>query len=209
MLRLHDCAASANGYKVRLLLAQLRRPYELVEVDIFRGESRTPAFLEGNPSGQIPVLQLEGGQWLPESNAILFYLAQGTVLLSDDPAIRARTLGWMFFEQNAVEPKLGSARFWILSGRDKGREAALAYLKEAGKGALETMERHLQRYSFFVEEHYSVADIALYAYSHLAPEAGVSLGPFPAVRAWIARVEAQPDFFPGPAPYPANARVDL
>jgi glutathione S-transferase len=207
MLRLHDCSASANGYKVRLLLAQLKRPYELVEVDIFRGESRTKAYLEGNPSGQVPVLELPGGQWLPESNAILAYLAEGTVLLSEDRAIRARQLGWMFFEQNAVEPKLGSARYWRLSGRDRGREAALAYLQEAGRAALEVMERHLERYSFFVEEHYSVADIALYAYSHLAPEAGVSLEPFPAVRAWIDRVERQPDWFPGPAPYPASARV--
>jgi len=207
MLRLHDYGPSANGYKVRLLLAQLRREYRLHEVDIFRGESRTPAFLEGNPSGQIPVLELPGGQWLPESNAILLYLAEGTPLLGDDRAIRARTAGWMFFEQNAVEPKLGSARFWKLSGRDRGREEALAYLQEAGRGALEVMERHLERYSFFVEEHYSIADIALYAYSHLAPEAGVSLEPFPAVRAWISRVEAQPDWFPGPAPYPANARV--
>jgi len=207
MLRLHDVAASSNGYKVRLLLAQLRRPYELVEVDIFRGGSRTPAFLEGNPSGQVPVLQLESGQWLPESNAILAYLAEGTVLLSQDAALRARTLGWMFFEQNAVEPKLGSARYWKLSGRDRGREQALAYLQEAGRSALEVMERHLSRYSFFVEEHYSIADIALYAYSHLAPEAGVSLEPYPAVRAWISRVQAQPDFIPGPAPYPAWARV--
>ena len=207
MLRLHDDAASSNGYKVRLLLAQLKRPYELVEVDIFRGASRTPAFLEGNPSGQIPVLELESGQWLPESNAILAYLAEGTVLLSQDPALRARTLGWMFFEQNAVEPKLGTARFWMLSGRDRGREQARAYLQEAGRGALEVMERHLSRYSFFVEEHYSIADIALYAYSHLAPEAGVSLEPFPAVRAWIARVQAQPDFIPGPAPFPDHARV--
>jgi glutathione S-transferase len=207
MLRLHDAAASSNGYKVRLLLAQLKREYQLVEVDIFRGGSRTPAFLEGNPSGQIPVLELPSGQWLPESNAILTYLAEGTVLLSQDPVLRARTLGWMFFEQNAVEPKLGSARFWMLSGRDRGREQALAYLQEAGRSALEVMERHLTRYSFFVEEHYSVADIALYAYSHRAPEAGVSLEPFPGVRAWISRVEAQPDFFPGPAPYPDYARV--
>jgi glutathione S-transferase len=207
MLRLHDCDASANGYKVRLLLAQLKREYQLHEVDIFRGESRTPAYLEGNPSGQVPVLELESGQWLPESNAILLYLAAGTPLLSDDPLIRARTAGWMFFEQNAVEPKLGSARYWKLSGRDKGREATFAYLQEAGRAALQTMERHLQRHSYFVEEHYGVADIALYAYSHVAPEAGVSLEPFPAVRAWMARVEAQPHYFPGPAPYPASARV--
>lgn len=207
MLRLYDSEASSNGYKVRLLLAQLRRPYERVELDIFRGASRTPAFLEGNPSGQVPVLELPTGQWLPESNAILAYLAEGTVLLSQDPVLRARTLGWMFFEQNAVEPKLGSARFWRLSGRDRGREQALAYLQEAGRAALEVMERHLSRYSFFVEEHYSIADIALYAYTHLAPEAGVSLETFPAVRAWIDRVQAQPDFFPGPARYPSHARV--
>jgi glutathione S-transferase len=209
MLKLHDYRPSANGYKVRLLLAQLELPYTLLDVDIFKGESRVPEYLKNSPAGQVPVLELEGGEWLAESNAILMYLAEGTRLLPEDSVGRARVLQWLFFEQNAVEPKLGSARFWMLSGRDKGREQALAYLKEAGRGALQVMERHLEERTFFVRERYSVADIGLYAYSHLAPEAGVPLQPFPALRAWMARVESQPGFIPGPAPYPANARVDL
>ena len=208
MLKLHDYRPSANGYKVRLLLAQLEIPYTLLDVDIFKGESKAPEYLKNSPAGQVPVLELESGEWLAESNAILMYLAEGTRLLPEDAVGRARVLQWLFFEQNAVEPKLGSARFWMLSGRDKGREQALAYLKESGRAALQVMERHLEERTFFVRERYSVADIGLYAYSHLAPEADVSLEPFPAVRAWMARVESQPGFIPGPAPYPANARVD-
>ena len=207
MLKLHDYRPSANGYKVRLLLAQLEIPYTLLDVDIFKGESKAPEYLKNSPAGQVPVLELESGEWLAESNAILMYLAEGTRMLPEDAVGRARVLQWLFFEQNAVEPKLGSARFWMLSGRDMGREQALAYLKESGRAALQVMERHLEERTFFVRERYGVADIGLYAYSHLAPEADVSLEPFPAVRAWMARVESQPGFIPGPAPYPANARV--
>ncbi|PTL83788.1 glutathione S-transferase family protein [Vitiosangium sp. GDMCC 1.1324] len=207
MLRLHDYLPSANGYKIRLLLHQLERPYELVPVDIFSGESRTEAFLQKNPDGRIPVLELEPGRFLAESNAILLYLAEGTPFLPDDRYERAQVLQWLFFEQNGVEPNIGSVRFWVLTGRAAGRAEALRLKMEQGHSALAALERHLKTRTFLVNERYTLADIALYAYTHVAPEAGIDLEHYPAVRAWLRRVEAQPRYIEGPAPYTPNAHV--
>jgi glutathione S-transferase len=207
MLRLYDCRCSANGYKVRLLLQQLDRAYELVEVDIFAGESHTPAFLAKNADGRIPLLEVAPGRCLPESNAILCYLAEGTPLHAADPFERAQLLQWLFFEQNRIEPVLGTARYWLLTGRAATRREALSIKQEQGAAALAVMERHLTGRTFLVGERYSIADLALYAYTHLAPEAGVELSPFAAVRAWMDRVRAQPGQVPGVGPYPPHAIV--
>src|SRR5918997_133278 len=174
MMRLHDNLSSGNGYKARLLLAQLGLPYERVEYDIDRGETRTAGFLEKvNANGRVPVLETDAGELLPESGAILFYLAEGTPFLPEGRLERARVLQWMFFEQYSHEPK-----------------------RERGYAALEVMESHLEDHDFFVAGRYSIADIALYAYTHVADEGGFDLDGFPAVRAWIERVRSQPAHIP-------------
>ena len=200
MLRLHDYLPSGNGYKARLVLAQLGRPFELVEYDITRGETRTPAFLSRvSANGRIPVLELEDGRLLPESNAILWYLGDGTGLLSADGFERAETLQWMCFEQYSHEPNIATVRFWLthatidLSG---WRRELLAEKRAMGEAALGVMERHLASRTFFVGERYSIADVALYAYTHVAGEGGFDLAPYAAVRAWLARVAEQPAHVP-------------
>jgi glutathione S-transferase len=207
MLRLHDSACSANGYKVRLLLSQLDRAYDLVEVDIFGGESKTEAYLAMNPDGRIPLLEVGPGRYLPESNAILCYLAEGTPLFPSNPFERALVLQWLFFEQNRIEPVIGTARYWLLTGRASSRREAIAIKQAQGADALGVMERHLRDRTFLVNQRYTVADLALHAYAHLAPEAGVDLQPYPAVRAWMDRVRALPGQIPEVAPYPPHAQV--
>jgi len=193
-MRLYDASVpSGNGYKVRLLLAQLGIPYERVEVDILRGESRTPEFLARNPNGRIPVLELDSGDHLAESNAILCYLADGTRFLPAERLARARVLSWMFFEQYSHEPNIATVRFWLQHlGLDEQRRRELPRKRDAGYAALGVMEGHLARRPFFVAEAYSVADVALYAYTHVAEEGGFDLGKFPAIRAWLDRVREQP-----------------
>ena len=207
MLTLYDHPASANGYKVRLLLAQLELPCALRRVDIFAGESRTPAFRRLNPDGRIPVLQLDDGECIAESNACLVHLAEGTPLSPDTRLGRTRVLQWLFFEQNQVEPNLGTARYWMLTGRDAGRREALALKLEAASNALATLDRYLADHAFLVGDRYSVADLGLFAYTHLSPDAGLSLADRPHVAAWIDRVRGQPRFFAGVEPYPAAARA--
>jgi len=197
MIRLYDYLPSGNGYKVRLLLTQLGVPFERVEMDILKGESRTPAFLAKNGNGRIPVVQLDGGEFLAESNAILFYLADGTAFLPGGRLERARVLQWMCFEQYSHEPNVATARFWITHlGVTDDRRAALAEKQRLGYAALEVMEGHLGARGFFVAERYSIADIALYAYTHVAHEGGFDLARFPAVRAWLGRVRGQPGHIP-------------
>lgn len=197
MLRLYDYADSGNGYKVRLLLAQLDLPYELVELDILKGETRAPAFLARNPNGRIPVLELDDGTFLPESNAILFYLADGTPYLPGDRLGRAQALQWMFFEQYSHEPNIATARYWLRHLElDAGRRAALEQKRTLGYAALGVMETHLAGRDFFVGERYSIADIALYAYTHVADQGGFDLAAYPKVRAWLGRVAAQPGHMP-------------
>ena len=169
MITLYDYLDSGNGYKVRLLLAHLGRPYRHVELDIMRGETRTPEFLAINPNGRIPALRLEDGRHLAESDAILWYLAEGTAYLPADPFQRAQVLQWMFFEQYSHEPYVATPRFILRHlPADSPRRAELPHRQARGREALAVMERHLQERSFFVGESYGIADIALYAYTHVA-----------------------------------------
>lgn len=197
MLRLHDFLESGNGYKVRLLLSQLNIPFERIEYDIMKGATRTEAFLAMNPNGRIPVLELEDGAFLAESNAILFYLAEGTPFLPEDRLERARVMQWMCFEQYSHEPNIATSRFWIMHlDMTDERRAALEQKRTLGYAALDVMERHLEGRDFFVANRYSIADIALYAYTHVAGEGGFDLGPFPLIRAWLDRIGARPGHIP-------------
>jgi glutathione S-transferase len=199
-VRLHDYLPSGNGYKVRLLLTQLGIPFERIEYDITRGETRTPQFLENvNANGRVPVLETEGGAFLPESDAILFYLAEGTPFLPDDRLGKARTLQWMFFEQYTHEPNIAVARAWLHvfdTEMTEERRTALEIKQKLGYAALGVMERHLTSNDYFVGGRYSIADIALYAYTHVADEGGFDLTGFPAVLAWLERVSSQPRYIP-------------
>ena len=199
MIRLHDNLSSGNGYKARLLLAQLGVPFERVEYNIDRAETRTPEFLEKvNPNGRVPVLELEDGRLLPESNAILFYLAEGTPFLPKDRFGRAQVLSWMLFEQYSHEPNVATPRFWITHHVEmtEERRLSLETKRKLGHAALNVMEDHLAANDYFVADRYTVADISLYAYTHVAGEGGFDLGGFPAVRAWLDRVAAQPGYVP-------------
>jgi glutathione S-transferase len=207
MLRLYDFAPSANCLKVRILLAHLGLRYERVPVDLFAGETLTPEYLARNPAGRAPVLELADGESLPESNAILLYLAEGTPYLPSDRLARARVNQWLFFEQNLVEPNLGTAQFWRLTGRAEQRPEVFTQKQDAGRAALEILDRHLTGREFVAVDGYTVADISLYAYVHLAPQAGIDLSAFPVVEAWLGRIESQPGFVNDLAPYPPNAFV--
>ena len=193
MYRLYDFLPSGNGYKVRLLLTQLEILFERVELDILKGETRTPEFLVKNPNGRIPVLEFQPDQFLAESNAILFYLSEGTEYLSCDRLERAQVMQWLFFEQYSHEPNIATSRFWIchLDITDELKKA-LEQKRKLGYAALEVMEQHLRNHNFFVEERYTIADIALYAYTHVAHEGGFALNGFPSIQAWLERVKAQP-----------------
>jgi glutathione S-transferase len=199
-VRLHDYLPSGNGYKVRLLLTQLGIPFQRIEYDITSGETRTPEFLENvNANGRIPVLETEEGTLLPESNAIVFFLAEGTPFLPDDRLEKARTLQWMFFEQYSHEPNIAVARAWLHVfdvEMTEERRAALETRQKRGYDALGVMEEHLERNDYFVGGRYSVADIALYAYTHVADEGGFDLGGYPAILAWLERVSSQPGYIP-------------
>ena len=204
MIVLHDYAASANCFKVRMLLSQLGLPYEKVLTDIFAGDSQTAAYLAHNPAGRTPLLEVDGAA-IPESGAILLYLAEGTQFLPTDPIERAHVHAWMFFEQNLLEPNVGTARFWRLTGRDAERPEAFARHYEAGAAALATLERGLAGKDFLVGGRYTVADCALYAYTRVAGEAGYDMGGFPLVGTWLERVSATPGAIDDLAPYPAAA----
>jgi glutathione S-transferase len=197
MLRLYDYLSSGNGYKVRLLLTQLSIPFERVELDILKGETRTPEFLQKNLNGRIPVLQAERGEFLAESNAIMFYLAEGTPFLPHDRWERAQVLQWMFFEQYSHEPNIATSRFWLMHGElTEERRATLPQKRTLGYAALDVMEKHLTGRTFFVGERYVIADIALYAYTHVAHEGGFDLSHYPNIRAWLERVRTQPKHIP-------------
>ena len=197
MLKLYDYLPSGNGYKVRMLLTQLEIPFERVELDIVKGETRTPDFLTINPNGRIPVLELEDGARLSESNAILFYLAEGTPFLPDHGLARAQILEWMFFEQYSHEPNIATSRFWLMHGeRTDERRAGLEQKRPLGYAALEVMEKHLAKRTFFASEHYTIADIALYAYTHVAHEGGFDLSRFESINIWLERIRVQPGHIP-------------
>jgi glutathione S-transferase len=198
MPTLYDYLPSGNGYKVRLLLAQLGIPFELVQMDVEKSATRTPEFLAKNPNGRIPCLRLDDGTHLWESNAIQWYLAEGTPFLPSDRLERAQVLQWMFFEQYSHEPYIAVVRAWHHFGLLEQNRAQLADKVKGGYAALGVMEGRLRDRSWFVGERYSIADIALYAYTHVADEGEFDLAPYPAVRAWLDRVRAQPKHVPIP-----------
>ncbi len=196
MYKLYSMQRSGNSYKVRLALALLNQPYQAVEIDILRGESRTPEFLAKNPSGQVPLLEVGDDRFLAESNAILWFVAIGTPLAPENRIDRAEALQWMFFEQHALEPNIGAAYFWlslVKGGRDLQTHALEDWM-ERGYGALQVMENHLKTHEFFAARQLTVADIALYGYTHLAELCDFDLSPFPAIKAWIKRVEQTPGY---------------
>jgi glutathione S-transferase len=193
MLRVYGMSSSGNCHKVRMTLEALARPYTWTEIDTRRGTTRTPEFLAMNPDGKVPVVEIEPGSYLAESNAILWYLAEGTPLLPSDSLQRARALQWLFFEQYSHEPYIAVARFLRKHHADPASQRALADSRmDGGYRALGVMEGHLEHTAFFVGERFTIADIALYAYTHVADDGGFDLERFPAVRAWLDRVSTQP-----------------
>jgi glutathione S-transferase len=192
-MHLFDNLDSGNGYKVRLLLAQLGQRYDWTDIDIDAGQSRTPEFLKRNPNGRIPTLELDDGTNLAESNAILWYLAEGSTFVPADRLGRAQALQWMFFEQYSHEPYVATPRYIVKHmPKDHPRRAELPDRLARGRAALAVMETHLATRQFFVAERYGIADIALYAYTHVAHEGGHDLSPYASLNAWLTRVAAQP-----------------
>lgn len=200
MITIYGMSTSGNCHKLRLLLEQLGRDYRWVEIDSANGQTRTPEYLAKNPNGRVPMLELEDGSLLVESNAILFYLAQDSCYLPDDAWLRARALSWMFFEQYSHEPYVAVARFirgW--TPLDSPRRTDLPRLQERGEQALAVMEKHLASARWFSGDDYGIADIALFAYTDCAGDGGFDLSKFPRVSDWLARVRATPGFVPMPA----------
>ena len=188
MLTLYDYLPSQNAWKIRVLLGLLGIAYQTRIVSIFEGESRTEAFLKLNPAGAVPVLAVENGQAIAESNAILVLVAEGTPYLPADRLARAKVMQWLFFEQYYVEPVIGSLRFWTLTGRLERNQALVAGKREAGVRALSALERSLADMPFLVGDVLTIADIAVYAYAHRAEDCGFELADYPAVSAWMERV---------------------
>jgi glutathione S-transferase len=194
-MKLYNVAYSGNSYKVRLLLSHLGLPCDIVEVDILKGESRTPEFLKINPNGRTPVLD-DNGFVLAESNAILAYLARGTKFLPEDRQGWAQVFQWLFFEQYSHEPYIATSRFWLQHKPDTPeRSAVLAARRDGGWAALKYIDNHLATNDFLVGD-YTIADIALFAYTHVSHEGGFPLDEFPKIRDWIERVKGQPCFIP-------------
>ena len=198
MYRLYDYLPSGNGYKARLVMKQLGIAYELIEVDIRAGASRTPEFLAKNPNGRIPVLEVPGKGFLPESHAIISFLAEGSAFIPTDAFERARMWHWLCFEQYHLEPSIGTVRFWISSLHKTRAELGekLIEKKKAGYAALDVLEEGLRNRKFLVADQYSLADIAMFAYTHVAHEGGFDLAPYPNVRAWCDRLMNQPRWAP-------------
>ena len=204
-LRLYDYAPSCNCYKVRLLLAQLAIPYERVPIDIFDGETLTDEYARINPMRTTPVIETVDGRYLPESNAILVYLAQGTPFLPDDPFELASVMRWLIYEQTDVVPSMGGLRFRLLVGRLTADDPDARRRRAAAHEVLELLDEQLAAHLFFVGDRYTIADVAIYGYAHRAAEAGIDLEPYAAVRAWFERVAAQPGYIEDVEPYGANA----
>jgi glutathione S-transferase len=204
-MKLYEHGSSGNCLKCRLLLRQLDLPYESVSVDLFRGETRTAEHFARNPDGRIPVLETDDGETIPESGAILLYLAEGSALLPDDRLARSRVHQWMFFEQNRIEADLAVARFMKLAGRDTRFPEAFANRLERGRDALAALDRGLaDGRPFLAGDSYTVADIAVYGYGHCAADAGADPREHPHIAAWLDRVEATPGFVNDLEPVPAH-----
>jgi glutathione S-transferase len=202
-MKLYDYAASANCYKVRLLLANLGVDYERVPVDIFAGETLTDEFAAMNPARTTPVLELDDGTFLQESNAILLHVSKGTALLPDDPQV----LRWLFYEQADVVPAIGGLRFRLITGRLSPEDAEAQRRRAASDEVLALLDAHLAQQDFFVGDAYSVADVGIYGYVHVAGEAGLDLPPYAALCDWLARVQAQPGYMNDLEPYPPNSHA--
>lgn len=197
-MRLYNMSNSGNCYKPRLLAAHLALSLELVPVDVVNGETRHADFIAKNKNGRVPLLELDDGRFLPESNAQLWYLAEGSSFIPADAYERAQVLQWMFFEQYSHEPFIAVARFWWSIKPDGRTEKAddFAVWTQKGYDALDVMEKHLSTRIFFVGERYTVADIALFAYTHNANEANMSLEAYPHIQNWVKRIQSQPNFIP-------------
>lgn len=194
-LRIYGDSISGNCYKIQLLCAEMGMDYEWQEVDILAGDTRTPQFLEMNPNGKIPTLALPDGRFLSESNAILYYLADGSEFFAGDTYERAQIMQWMNFEQYSHEPNIATSRFIIkYLGSPADRQQSLDEKKAAGYKALDVMEQQLERHPFITGEKYNIADIALYAYTHVADEGGFDLAGYPAIRAWMERITQRPKY---------------
>ncbi len=193
---LYNSQVSGNCYKVRLLLAKLGLGYERHEVDVVDRSNRAELLGDLNPALRVPTLVLDDGRALAESGAILWYFGEGTPLVPEDRFERAQMLQWLFFEQYSHEPNVAVARFWLAYAGGAPSEAQLEAKQSAGYTALDAMERHLASRAFFVGERYTLADIALYAYTHVAHEGGFDLSRYPAIRAWLDRVAAEPGHVP-------------
>jgi glutathione S-transferase len=202
-MRLYDYAASANCYKARLLLGLLGREYERVPVDIFAGDTLSDDYAAINPARETPVLELDDGTRLSQSNAILWYLGEGTRFLPEGAFERAQAAQWLFFEQERVMSGIGSARFRTLTGRDPATIPARFAL---GETALAILEGHLATRGYLVGDSCSIADLANFAYTHVAEDAGYNLGAYTSVVAWLERVRSEPGFVADLIPYPDNAR---
>jgi len=214
MIAVYGFSPSGNCHKLRLLLSQLGKreghDYRWIETNSAIGETRTSDYLAKNPNGKVPMIELDDGRVLVESNAILCWLADGTSFLPADPWQKAQALSWLFFEQYSHEPYIAVARFvcgW--TPMDSPRRADLPKLRERGHAALAVMETHLASNAWFSGNDYGIADIALYAYTCVAPHGGIELAAYPALRGWLARIETTPGFVPLPAPdATAQALID-
>lgn len=196
-IRIFGDSISGNCYKLKLVCAQLGIDHDWQEIDILKGESRTGAYLRMNPNGKVPVLALPDGRYLPESNAILWYLAADSALAGTDRYEQANILSWMCFEQYSHEPFIATSRFIVrYLGNPDDKQRSLAAKQEGGYKALDVMDGHLAEHDFFANDSYSIADIALFAYTHVADEGGFDLSGYPNVNAWIERVR-QTDGFVG------------
>jgi glutathione S-transferase len=202
-MKLYDYAASANCYKVRLLLANLGREYERVPVDIFAGGTLTDEFAAINSARTTPVLEDPPGTFLQESNAILLHIARGTLLLPDDPQVYR----WLFYEQADVVPTMGGLRFRLITGRLAPDDPQAQLRREGSYEVLGLLDAHLAQHEFFVGDSYSVADVGLYGYVHVAGEAGLEVEPYADLGAWLARVQEQPGYMNDLEPYPANSHA--
>lgn len=200
MITLFDYLPSQNAYKVRLLLSHLDRPYRTQIVSIFEGEGQRPEFLKLNPMGAVPVIQLEDGRAIAESNAILCHLAEGSPYLPDDPFERAKVMQWLFFERSYVSPSIATLRYWTLTGKLE-RQQGVEGRRALGDRILGVMDRELAGRPFLAGEAYTIADMSNFAYSHLAADAGFDFDRYPNVQAWIGRIRAQPGFLAEMHPY--------
>jgi glutathione S-transferase len=207
-MRLYEHPASGNCLKCRVLLRQLGLPFDTVLVDLFRDQARAEPHRARNPDGRVPVLELDDGTFLPESGAILLYLAEETPFLPAERLARARVHQWMFFEQNQIEAQLASARFMALTGRAEAEPEVFAAKVAAARRALDSLERGLaDGRAFVVGDDYTVADVALHGYVHCGAEGGADPAEHPHVRDWVARVEATPGFENDLAPIPEHAQL--